>query len=187
MSDLVLPNYQVIKPPNTVPPRHTKGTDTHEQLEVQFSFQKIEVNFSQGGASCSDDWTAGDGDTGGPHRRKLDDFVPYLISLPPPRDAATGQASGKRQWKPFRLVVPIDGTVQTLLKAACANKTTISSIVVTKGSPGGTRIKLTDVRITRCLPCAGPSGKMDAALAFLLLAADCIKLGYPAHDSWLTT
>ena len=72
---------------NGVVGKTTLPSNTHELTNVQQNFQKIEVNQVNSGKVGGDNWNATTGGNSGS-----------------PRDAATGQASGKRMHKPFEVI-----------------------------------------------------------------------------------
>ncbi|TMC38719.1 MAG: type VI secretion system tube protein Hcp, partial [Chloroflexi bacterium] len=53
----------------------------------------------------------------------------YFFQVDSPRDAATGQASGKRQYKPLTITKQLNGSSPQLLQA-CATNENITSVVI---------------------------------------------------------
>lgn len=58
------------------------------------------------------------GDPKSPHGREWIPVTQYNMSLEKPRDAATGQAAGKRQHDPIRITKEVDEASPKILKAA---------------------------------------------------------------------
>jgi type VI secretion system secreted protein Hcp len=89
--------------------------------------------------------------------KRKDKWLPVLsfdMEVVSPRDIATGQASGKRQWKPVSIVKEW-GAASPQILAACATNEVLPEVVIefSKTNPNGEeyvyqQIKLTDATIS---------------------------------------
>ena len=81
--------------------------------------------------------------------------IAFDMSLVSPRDAATGQAGGKRQWKPITVTKEWDASSPQFFEAAATNEI-LTQVVIdfSRRSPNGTidvfyTVTLTDASVTQ--------------------------------------
>ena len=84
----------------------------------------------------------------------------FNMAMSSPRDAATGQASGKRQHKPVKLSVPWGNWSPQIFSAMMNNEVLITVALEVSGGGNGTCevIKLTNATVTDIETHAGSSG-----------------------------
>lgn len=110
---------------------------------VSFTYEKIA--WSAGGAAYAEPWSAPAPPTYGmainekglPGKpRKQTQVSAYRTQITTPRDEASGLPTGKRQHKPFQLVVPGSGDVPELIQAFLTGSSVDMVTVITYGADG---------------------------------------------------
>jgi len=97
------------------------------------------------------------------------------------RDAATGQASGRRVHKPITILKEIDASSPKLLMALTTNET-LSSVLIefVKQSAVYQSIQLTDGILQSIKPAHGPGGRLCEEL---IIAFEYTSSNFSAHQS----
>jgi type VI secretion system secreted protein Hcp len=117
--------------------------------------------------------------------KRKDKWMPVLSfsqTLTSPRDLATGQASGKRQWAPIKIVKEW-GAASPQILAACATNEVLPEVVVefTKSNPAGEEyvyqtIKLTDATVASVRRFTGDEDQESASTSRQQSDSDTLEL-----------
>jgi type VI secretion system secreted protein Hcp len=106
----------------------------------------------------------------------------FGMEIVSPRDAASGQASGKRQWKPIRIVKEWGAATPQILSALATNETLDEvNFEFLKVNPSGQEyvyqtIKLTNATISACKQYTGEGGDEGSSTAKHERATDTHEL-----------
>lgn len=121
---------------------------------------------------------------GGDGTKMLIDVSSFTESVVSPRDAASGQASGKRQHKPFVVTKEIDAASPLLFKA-CTTNETLPEVVLNLYAPGGSTPKTT-VKLTNasCSALEHDGQQETISFTFQKIEWTWIDGGITAEDDW---
>jgi type VI secretion system secreted protein Hcp len=122
---------------------------------------------------------------GGDGTSQLMDVTHFTADLKSPRDIASGQASGKRQYQPI-IIRKLTDAASPLLLQACATNETLSEVIFTLYGAGGTTPKTT-VKLTNasCAELAHDDTQETISLTFQKITWTYIDGGITAEDDWL--
>ena len=113
----------------------------------------------------------------------------FNMAMSSPRDAATGQASGKRQHKPVKLSVPWGNWSPQIFSAMMNNEVLTTVALNVSGGGNGTCevIKLTNATVTDLATHAGSSG-LASQVQDVSLDYEKVSIGTAQHttavDDW---
>jgi type VI secretion system secreted protein Hcp len=130
----------------------------------------------------------------GPKRQDWIDVLGFDYAVTSPRDAATGQATGKRQHKPFRITKTIDKSTPLLFQALVTNEV-LSEVTfeLVRTQPDGTeavvyRVKLANAALSDIHQYdegkAGQQSFEELSFVFQKIDLTWVDGGISATDSW---